>query len=373
MPRHDPAHREPTPEPVAYGLLALCRAGFENEVAGELQALAGRIGLDGFLRTRAGQAFVTFECPHVIPWPELAEACDWRSLVFARQLLPWFARVDALPDRDRATPIVEAARTAGMRFGSVVLETPDTDEAKQRSGFCRRFAGPLEEALAKAALLRPRERGAPELHVLFTDADTAWLGACRPGTAALWPMGVPRLRMPREAASRSTLKLAEAFFTLLSEEERAATLRPGLRAVDLGAAPGGWSWQLAYRGLRVTAVDNGPMAPSVMATGLVEHVRGDGFTWRPRHAVDWMVCDMVEQPARIAALVADWVGSGRCRHTIFNLKLPMKKRLEALAQCKEIIHKRLARGGGYELRMKHLYHDREEITGYLTLTTPKKA
>jgi 23S rRNA (cytidine2498-2'-O)-methyltransferase len=352
---------------IAYGILALCRAGFEKEVAGELDALATRIGLNGFCRAREGNAFVTFEAHEAVPFHELAEQCHWRDLVFARQVLPWFARVDALPERDRATPLVAAARTSGLRFSALALETPDTDEAKQRSGFCRRFTGPLQDALGKAGLLRARGKDLAELHVLFPDATTAWLCAALPDRAALWPMGVPRLRMPHEAGSRSTLKLAEAIFTLLTEEERTSHLRAGLRAVDLGAAPGGWTWQLANRGLHVTAVDNASMATSVMATDMVEHIRADGFTWRPPRSVEWMVCDMVDKPSRIASLVAEWVATGRCRRSIFNLKLPMKKRLDAVAECRKLIHKRLANVGPYDLRIKHLYHDREEVTGYLTL------
>ena len=351
----------------ANGLLALCRAGFEKEVAVELDELAAELGLVGFVRAREGSAFVTFETHEPVPFAELAERCDWRSLMFARQLLPWFGRVDGLPERDRATPLVAAARSAGQRFAELALETPDTDTAKQQSGFCRRFTEPLAHALEKAGVLRTGAKGLPELHVLFTDPTTAWLCAALPGKAALWPAGIPRLRMPHEAGSRSTLKLAEAIFTLLTEDERTATVRAGLRAVDLGAAPGGWTWQLAHRGLRVTAVDNGPMAATVMATEMVEHVRADGFIWRPARPVEWMVCDMVEQPARVAALVADWVGTGRCRRSIFNLKLPMKKRLDAVDLCRTIITKRLASVGPFTLRFKHLYHDREEITGYLAL------
>lgn len=353
------------------GLLALCRSGFEKEAAAELDELAAELGLIGFVRTRPDSAFVTFETHEPTPFADLAERCDWRSLIFARQLLPWFARLDALPERNRAAPIVAAARLAGQRFAHLMLETPDTDTAKQQSGFCRRFAAPLQRELEKAGAFRDGAKALPELHVLFPDATSAWLCAALPGKAALWPMGVPRLRMLREAASRSTLKLAEAIFTLLSEDERNTSLRAGLRAVDLAAAPGGWTWQLAHRGLRVTAVDNGTMAPSVMATELVEHVRADGFTWRPHRPVEWMVCDMVEQPGRVAALVADWIGTGRCRRSIFNLKLPMKRRLEAVEQCRAIITKRLASQGPFELRLKHLYHDREEITGYLALTHPR--
>ncbi len=349
------------------GLLGYCRAGFEKELAAELDDLAATAGLAGYVRATPGSGYAAFEAFEPVPLAALGEHLDWRAPVFARQLLPWFARVTGLPERDRATPLVAAAREEGRRFRAVALETPDTDEAKQRSGFCRRFTGPLTRELEKAGGLRSSRTGLPVLHVMFPDAASAWLACGVEGYCAPWAMGIPRLRMPSGAPSRSTLKLAEAFMTLLGEGERETVLRAGMRAVDLGAAPGGWTWQLAQRGIRVTAVDNGPLRPEVMATEMVEHLRADGFVWRPPRPVDWMVCDMVEQPSRIAALAADWIGSGRCRHTVFNLKLPMKRRLDAVEQCRELIRKRLASVGPYVLRIKQLYHDREEVTAYLTL------
>lgn len=354
-------------EALAWGLIALCRAGFEKELAGELDSFARGLGMDGFVRAKDGTAFAVFESHEGVPLAELLPHCDWNSLVFARSLTPWLARVDGLPETDRATPIVDAVREAGQRYSTVMLEHPDSDAARPLSGFCRRFAEPLVKRLSTKGAIRSSRKHLPELHVLFTDAATAWICAATPGKAAPWPMGIARLRMPHEAASRSTLKLAEAILGMLTEEERTVAMRAGMRAVDLGAAPGGWTWQLAYRGLRVTAIDNGAMAPSVMATEMVEHLRADGFTWRPQRSVDWLVCDMVEQPSRIASLIADWIGSGRARHAIFNLKLPMKRRLDAVEQCRTLIHKRLASVGSYDLRIKHLYHDREEVTAYLTL------
>ena len=99
-----------------------------------------------------------------------------------------------------------------------------------------------------------------------------------------------------------------------------------MHAVDLGAAPGGWTWQLAQRGLRVTAVDNGPLKGAVRDDPLVTHVREDAFRLRPRRPVDWLVCDIVEQPDAHRGAVARWIAEGAARRAIFNLKLPMKKR-----------------------------------------------
>jgi 23S rRNA (cytidine2498-2'-O)-methyltransferase len=159
---------------------------------------------------------------------------------------------------------------------------------------------------------------------------------------------------------------SRAAFKLLELDDRDRFLRPGSRVVDLGAAPGGWTWQLAHRGLRVTAVDNGPLKGEVASDSLVTHLTVDGLKYRPPRPVDWMVCDIADQPARIAALVAGWIARGDARQTIFNLKLPMKKRYDEVQRCQAIIVETLARAGvRHTLRMRQLYHDREEVTGYL--------
>ena len=161
------------------------------------------------------------------------------------------------------------------------------------------------------------------------------------------------------------MKLAEAFVTFLGEKE-STLLRAGLHAVDLGAAPGGWTWQLTQRGLRVTAIDNGALKGDVAIDPRVTHLREDGLTWRPRRPVDWLVCDIVEQPLRIADLIARWIADGSTRRAIFNLKLPMKKRYDAVVRCVAHMDDILGRAGiDHELRIRQLYHDREEVTGYL--------
>ena len=204
----------------------------------------------------------------------------------------------------------------------------------------------------------------PALHVLLPDGGHAFVGASLAPWGSRWPMGIPRLRMPHSAPSRSTLKLAEALLAFLGDRDL-DVLQAGMRAVDLGAAPGGWTWQLVERGLRVTAVDNGPLKGDVANDPLVTHLREDGLRYVPRKPVDWMVCDIVEQPSRIATLVARWIGEGHARHTIFNLKLPMKKRYDEVRRCEAIIREALQRAHvRHSLRFAQLYHDREEITGY---------
>ena len=74
---------------------------------------------------------------------------------------------------------------------------------------------------------------------------------------------------------------------------------------------------------------------------------------------------MIESPARVATTIASWIADGDAE-AIFNLKLPMKRRFEELQHCKELIEDILQdKRVHYQLAFKQLYHDREEVTGYL--------
>jgi len=136
---------------------------------------------------------------------------------------------------------------------------------------------------------------------------------------------------------------------------------PSIWARRRAAGPGS-----SHGGLRVTAVDNGPLKGDVRDDPLVTHLRADGLAYLPKRPVDWMVCDIVEQPSRIAVLVARWIGEGHARHAIFNLKLPMKKRYAEIERCKRIIEDTLGQARvSYRISLRQLYHDREEVTGFI--------
>jgi 23S rRNA (cytidine2498-2'-O)-methyltransferase len=341
-------------EPGATWLICYCRAGFEAECAQEAVALARTGATHAAVEAAPASGFVA------LPLPADGTAnSDWRSHIFARQCLPAFARLDGLARADRLGPIVAALRARGEKFHDAWVEAADSDEGHLLTPFCRSFGNALIGALRKEHLLDPSARR--RLHAFFPAGDRVFLAAADPDLSAPWPQGIPRLKFPREAPSRSTLKLEEALLVLLDDDERARWLKPGMTAVDLGASPGGWTWQLVRRSLRVTAVDNGPMDRALMQSGIVTHLREDGFRFRPRKPVDWLFCDMVEQPRRIAELVARWLGERWCRRAIFNLKLPMKKRWEETQRCLGLLRDGVPRA---EIRARQLYHDREEITAY---------
>ena len=346
------------------GLLCYCRQGFEPELAAELGERAAAAGIAGYARASRDDGHVLFVTEDQADAQALASALPLRDLVFARQKLRLFAELRALDPGDRLTPLL-AALPAGLRVGDLWVEHPDTDAGKPLSALARSFGNALRPALRKAGLLSAKDDPRlPRLHVCFLAGDHALLALADPHDSAPWPQGIPRLKLLPDAPSRSALKLEEALLALLDERERGTLLREGMRAADLGAAPGGWTWVLTRQHLRVTSVDNGPLRQHVLDTGLVEHLRADGFQWQPQQALDWMVCDMVEQPRRVAERMASWLREGWCRHAVFNLKLPMKKRWQETRLCLDLFAQQA--GKPLTIRAKQLYHDREEITVFAT-------
>ena len=337
----------PNTTPTAQWLL-YCRPGFERDCLQETQASPRE--------ANANSGFIIIQGK-----PRL----HYDQLTFARQLVTLHSEISELPERDRLTPLLAAVPDTPEQFGALWLETPDTNDGKTLSGFIRRFQPLLEEKLRAGGRLLDDAK-LPRLHIFFPDKNRALIGSSEPRNSANAPMGILRMKMPYEAPSRSVLKLAEAFEVFLSDEEKTSWIKQGMHAVDLGAAPGGWTWHLVQLGMQVVAVDNGPLKGVVADHPSVKHLRQDGFRYRPKHTVDWLVCDMVEQPGRVAALVSDWVASGATNRAIFNLKLPMKKRVEALAEALNGIRAVLDKKGfKYRLQAKQLYHDREEVTVFL--------
>lgn len=349
-------------------LVLYCRPGFEPELAGEILDRASQLNVGGYPKTEKGSGFVVFCTYQSDGASVLIAELDFKELIFARQ---WFASnglLEGLSTKDRIIPLIEAMK-AFPQAGELVIETADTNDAKQLAGFCRKFTSPCAAALRKQGVLaQKRNRKQPRLHLFFTATDSVYPGISYPDNSAAEPMGILRLKFPADAPSRSTLKLEEAWKWFIPARKEDTLLAPGMTAVDLGAAPGGWTYQLVKKHMRVAAVDNGPMRGDLMDSGLVTHEQVDGFKYRPARTVDWLVCDMAEKPSRVAALMAEWFVDGDCRQAIFNLKLPMKKRYQAVLEAEDIIHQQLeAAGVQYRLSIKHLYHDREEVTCYLRL------
>jgi 23S rRNA (cytidine2498-2'-O)-methyltransferase len=287
------------------------------------------------------------------------------ELAFARQAFP----VSALAAPSELSSAVAAALTGAPQSWAFDVWVPDSDDgnplaaraAELQATVAAAGAGPSAWPSASAWIDRRvadarqalADNGLYVQACLLPPGDRLAVGALPARDAqSLAPGGRLRVHVPDAAPSRAAMKLVEAFHWL----DRAPDA--GDLCVDLGAAPGGWTFVLRERRARVIAVDPAFLARSLQKRRGVEHVRADAFRFEPHEPVDWLFSDMAWRPLESAALLAKWARRGWARLMIANIKLPMKKKAEMLVRVREI----LADGGWRNLRVRQLYHDREEVT-----------
>lgn len=213
----------------------------------------------------------------------------------------------------------------------------------------------LKKRLARVAKLAtpdlPRGRGLVRgLFVFFADFGRVLVAR------EAFVHGQRRMADDELAPSRSYLKVEEAYIILGREPAAGETV------CDLGAAPGGWSYSAAKHGAHVVAIDNGPLKGGALDHPQIEHLREDAFRYAPPQGqpFDWLFCDMVEEPHHVLRdIVEPWIERGWCRRFVVNLKFG---RVDAIGLLRELRAPNAPLARSRSLRIRHLYHDREEFT-----------
>ncbi|GLR70233.1 23S rRNA (cytidine(2498)-2'-O)-methyltransferase RlmM [Agaribacter marinus] len=344
--------------------LLYCRAGYEADVAAEIDDKLAKKGGYGFAKLIKNKGFLRYSLQSKSALPHI-DLPHIDNLIFARQKLHILKDLSFDDTQDRILSILTALDALDLpMFGDVYLEYADTEEGRTIAKFCKKFTVPLRSALRKHARLTKKENSKkPYLHLFFEQSGHCVLAYSNAEDRNSDFLGIRRLKFPHDAPSRSTLKLEEAISLFYTNDQQAQLFNKGMTAVDLGACPGGWTYQLVSRGLKVEAVDNGAIAESLISTGMVKHYALDGFAYRPQDGhVDWLVCDMIEKPDKVAELMLQWLKNNWASATIFNLKLPMKKRYQTVDMLISKINNELHQDSGVILKAKHLYHNRDEVT-----------
>ena len=101
--------------------------------------------------------------------------------------------------------------------GSLWLEVLDTNAGKGGLDLLPQVRKPLRAAGEGRAVAGGPGAAAPAADLPLR--PEVFVGLAEPRNSALWPMGIPRLKFPREAPSRSTLKLEEAWHQFIPRSE----------------------------------------------------------------------------------------------------------------------------------------------------------
>jgi 23S rRNA (cytidine2498-2'-O)-methyltransferase len=256
--------------------------------------------------------------------------------------VPWRLHVFGLP-RDDGT-------TLGRRT-QLIAERIDADLRERRRRLAKRRNADAEgpwldgEVLVQIALASPTD---------------GYVSICDAATRERWRRVVSRFvggsiepASDKEAPSRAFAKLVEV------ERRMNRPIATGETCVDLGAAPGSWTYTALARGATVTAVDRSPLRDDLMRDPRLTFVRGDAFRYRPEQPVDWLLSDVIAFPDRVLELLDAWLGAGLCRRLCVTIKFRGRDDDAAL----ETIKQRLA-SSDYEFCVRRLNANKNEATAY---------
>ena len=185
----------------------------------------------------------------------------------------------------------------------------------------------------------------------------AWMGTS-PTRHNLSPWSGGAAPAPRAGAvSRAASKLLEAFRVFDLPWPQSG------RALDLGAAPGGWTGVLVERGLSVVAVDPAALAEPWAHHPHVAHHRetAEAYAQRPRapgDSVQLLVNDMrleAAYSARCMAMLSGRLQSGGL--AVMTLKLHEVRRRRQVREAVRILESEYTVAG-----CRQLYHNRSEVT-----------
>lgn len=170
-----------------------------------------------------------------------------------------------------------------------------------------------------------------------------------------WAGGVRRFRREKDQISRAEFKLLEAIEAFHIE------LPSGGVALDLGAAPGGWTRVLRQKGQYVTAVDPAMLHPRLAADRGVRHKRlsAEAYLREGPDTYDLLVNDMrmdAVPSARLTNAFADFLYP----HAEALLTLKLGQSAKQLEPARAVLQER------YDiLHIRQLFHNRNEVTIHL--------
>jgi len=166
-------------------------------------------------------------------------------------------------------------------------------------------------------------------------------------TNSVFALGEARIAESAEPPSRAYQKLFEVFTV------HGIKIARGSHVLDMGCAPGGWTWVLSELGLDVTAVDKAPLAPELSKRKNIQYIKKDAFTFKPAdiEAVDVFFSDIICDPVKLFELVEKWRAAGVERF-VCTLKFKGDTDFAIMDRFAEIPGSRLV----------HLFANKHEVT-----------
>ena len=166
---------------------------------------------------------------------------------------------------------------------------------------------------------------------------------------SLFPNGVVQFEETKLPPSRAYLKLYE-ILTLMQKCPQKNEV-----CLELGAAPGSWTWLLAKYSKKVIACDRAPLDPMIIqGNPNIQFIQGDAFKLTPDTigSIDWLFSDIICYPEKLLTYLKLWIDQKACKNFVCTLKFQGEVDFAIVKEFEKI-------EGSHVV---HLYHNKHELT-----------
>jgi 23S rRNA (cytidine2498-2'-O)-methyltransferase len=169
--------------------------------------------------------------------------------------------------------------------------------------------------------------------------------------SSLFANGVIQFEETKFPPSRAYLKLYE-ILTLIQKSPQKNEV-----CLEIGAAPGSWTWFLAQHSKKVIACDRAPLDSKITQINPnIEFIQGDAFKLTPDTVgpIDWLFSDIICYPEKLLDYIKLWMNHKACKNFVCTLKFQGAIDFAIVKEFEKI-------DGSHVV---HLYHNKHELTWF---------
>lgn len=294
-----------------------------------------------------------------LPWDAFAARLREQPPIFCRHVCPVHITVPLKQEAGDLETLVEAARQLVPHLDATQTFSVQTRLIGERWPYARYDVNTrLADTLTAQGFALDVRQPAQILSVALTPT-AGYLGVSRAAdNLSDWAGGERRFKAEPEQISRAEFKLLEAMETF-----KLSWPVDG-NALDLGAAPGGWTRIARLHGMQVTAIDPADLDPRLAADPGIRHLRHTAQRYLPGTDTTF---DVILNDMRMDARDSAHLMLTARRNlkpggwAVMTLKLPHSHAERVATAALALLRQRYTLIGA-----RQLFHNRNEITAALT-------
>jgi len=322
-----------------------------NKIVFSCQADFQNIALQEILNINAGIKFISWLdfgvglVEYSGTFSEFSELLKENRLIFTRHIFPaeYIIPYDEIEKQDFIS-YINKEENFSVQIRAAGDKTYNTSGIKQKITDYLKSEGYAEN-----------KRYPEQIISIFVSNDLAYMGFSHAEeNLSIWSGGMRHYAFREDTISRAGFKLKEAL------EAYPAALEKGGAALDLGAAPGGWTKVLVEAGFKVAAVDPVLLSPVLQKNENVEYhnIRAHEYIKNSDKLFDLIVNDM---SMNIMTSI-NFIMSLRHRlrdkgYVILTFKLTKQDRINKINEGIKQLSKKFD-----VVFIKQLFHNRSEVT-----------